>query len=146
MSDTSQGDGWWQASDDLWYPPEDRPESRPPPPPSSGMASDSPGSTRPHKRNILIFAGAGVVAVLALIGVLVSTSHSAPASLSATSGTDSTTTTLSPVGSCSVNLYNWIIFDLNNRYSDDSLATLGPSPASLGGSIAKRTRLLRTKT
>ena len=31
MSDTSQGPGWWLASDGKWYPP----ESAPPPPPSS---------------------------------------------------------------------------------------------------------------
>jgi len=33
MSDTSQGPGWWMASDGKWYPPETHP-SRPPPPPA----------------------------------------------------------------------------------------------------------------
>lgn len=33
MSDTSQGDGWWQASDGKWYAPEQHPDYRPPPPP-----------------------------------------------------------------------------------------------------------------
>lgn len=33
MSDTSQGPGWWQASDDKWYPPE---ETRPAPPARAG--------------------------------------------------------------------------------------------------------------
>lgn len=33
MSDTSQGPGWWQASDDKWYPPEQHPDYSPPPPP-----------------------------------------------------------------------------------------------------------------
>lgn len=33
VSDQAQGPGWWQASDDLWYPPESHPEYRPPPPP-----------------------------------------------------------------------------------------------------------------
>jgi hypothetical protein len=32
MTDTSQGDGWWQASNDKWHPPEDHPKYRPPPP------------------------------------------------------------------------------------------------------------------
>jgi hypothetical protein len=32
MSDASQGEGWWQASDDQWYPPETHPSYRPPPP------------------------------------------------------------------------------------------------------------------
>ncbi|WP_395154934.1 DUF732 domain-containing protein [Ilumatobacter sp.] len=35
MSDTPVGDGWWQASDDLWYPPEEKSDFRPPPPASS---------------------------------------------------------------------------------------------------------------
>jgi hypothetical protein len=35
MSDTSQGEGWWLASDGRWYPPEAHPNygSPPPPPP-----------------------------------------------------------------------------------------------------------------
>ena len=28
MSDTSQGPGWWQASDGKWYPPEHRLDPR----------------------------------------------------------------------------------------------------------------------
>ena len=36
MSDISQGDGWWQASDGKWYPPEQLPgNARPTPPPSA---------------------------------------------------------------------------------------------------------------
>lgn len=35
MSDRSQGDGWWQASDGKWYPPESHPDHRPPPPPEA---------------------------------------------------------------------------------------------------------------
>jgi hypothetical protein len=33
MSDVSQGDGWWQASDLKWYPPEKRPDPAELPPP-----------------------------------------------------------------------------------------------------------------
>lgn len=33
MSDTSQGEGWWMASDGKWYPPESHPAYRLPPPP-----------------------------------------------------------------------------------------------------------------
>jgi Domain of unknown function (DUF4282) len=36
MSDSSQGPGWWQASDGKWYPPEKAPEPPPPPIPGSG--------------------------------------------------------------------------------------------------------------
>jgi len=32
MSDASQGEGWWQASDGKWYPPEQQPGTTPPPP------------------------------------------------------------------------------------------------------------------
>ena len=32
MSDTSRGPGWWQASDQKWYPPETHPDNRPLPP------------------------------------------------------------------------------------------------------------------
>lgn len=35
MSDTSQGPGWWQASDGKWYPPEQAPAAAPPPPPAA---------------------------------------------------------------------------------------------------------------
>ena len=35
MSDTSQGDGWWQASDGKWYGPDERPETNAMPPPPS---------------------------------------------------------------------------------------------------------------
>ena len=35
MSDAPQGEGWWEASNSKWYPPEDHPDyvvTRPPPP------------------------------------------------------------------------------------------------------------------
>ena len=35
MSDTSQGEGWWQASDGKWYPPQQAEATLPPPPPSA---------------------------------------------------------------------------------------------------------------
>ncbi len=38
MSDTSQGPGWWEASDGKWYPPEQHPNRRPPPPPPQSTA------------------------------------------------------------------------------------------------------------
>ena len=44
MSDTSQGPGWWQASDGRWYPPQQQPGYwTPSPPPMSGM----PGAPYP---------------------------------------------------------------------------------------------------
>lgn len=48
MSDTSQGPGWWRASDDKWYPPESA--ARPPPPdptpPARNDVSPGPGYWR----------------------------------------------------------------------------------------------------
>jgi hypothetical protein len=35
VSETPQGEGWWQASDSKWYPPQTHPDYRPPPPPPS---------------------------------------------------------------------------------------------------------------
>ena len=40
MSDTSPGPGWWQASDDRWYPPETHPDYQPPPQPVTAGLSD----------------------------------------------------------------------------------------------------------
>ncbi len=42
MSDTSQGPGWWQASDGKWYPPEQAPGYQAP---AAGAPSESPGAT-----------------------------------------------------------------------------------------------------
>jgi hypothetical protein len=43
MSDTSQGEGWWIASDGKWYAPESATHLPPPPPPSApGLESTTP--------------------------------------------------------------------------------------------------------
>ena len=39
MSDRSQGEGWWLASDGKWYPPESRHPAPPPPPPEASTTS-----------------------------------------------------------------------------------------------------------
>jgi len=41
MSDTSQGPGWWQASDGKWYAPESATSPPPPPPPMTPSTSES---------------------------------------------------------------------------------------------------------
>jgi hypothetical protein len=38
MSDTSQGPGWWQASDGKWYSPEQHPDYQTPAPPPAGAS------------------------------------------------------------------------------------------------------------
>ena len=45
VSDTSQGDGWWQAADGKWYPPEQHPSAHAPPPPSQQPAVPPPPQT-----------------------------------------------------------------------------------------------------
>ncbi len=42
MSDTSQGPGWWQASDGKWYPPEQAPGAGPAGPPPGGPPGGPP--------------------------------------------------------------------------------------------------------
>lgn len=43
MSDVSQGPGWWQASDDKWYPPDQVPGPDPAPGPGGGWATPPTG-------------------------------------------------------------------------------------------------------
>ncbi|MGI9602872.1 MAG: hypothetical protein ACR2QE_13385, partial [Acidimicrobiales bacterium] len=48
MSDSSQGPGWWQASDGKWYPPEQQPATPPsatPPPGAPGPAPAGQGAS-----------------------------------------------------------------------------------------------------
>lgn len=42
MSDTSQGPGWWQASDGRWYPPTAQPGTPPPPAPAPSPYGPTP--------------------------------------------------------------------------------------------------------
>jgi hypothetical protein len=44
MSNEGPGNGWWQASDGHWYPPEQHPDNRPdlPPPPPATAAASAP--------------------------------------------------------------------------------------------------------
>ena len=50
MSDTSQGPGWWQASDGKWYPPDQQPGVAPPLSPAPGVATGAPGVSGPIGR------------------------------------------------------------------------------------------------
>jgi hypothetical protein len=123
MSDTCQGPGWWQASDDQWYPPESHPNYRPPPPVPQGVPSiEAVGGTEgqpkgpthpPHKegwwgehgfpfslRPLPIVTGI-VVALMAIGGIAFATSGSGGAPSAAppdttTAATDPPTTTTVP--------------------------------------------------
>ena len=45
MSDVSQGEGWWQASDGKWYAPGHQPNDQLPAPPAPAVPAGSPQST-----------------------------------------------------------------------------------------------------
>ena len=49
MSDFSQGPGWWQASDEKWYPPDLHPDRQPSaaPPPTTPASPTSPTGSAP---------------------------------------------------------------------------------------------------
>jgi len=107
MSDTSQGPGWWLASDGEWYPPESAPAAPPPPPPptarmtSNGAPArestaptesaaeapnvDAPPTEEPGKRRTRRAVGIAAVVVLLLAAVGVTVSILAGGSSSITS-------------------------------------------------------------
>src|SRR5579872_763166 len=77
MSDTSQGPGWWQASDGKWYRREQHPNYMPPPPPppfTTVAAPPYPGAEqgyqqwRPQQTNGLAVASL-VLSLVWLLGV-----------------------------------------------------------------------------
>lgn len=45
MSDTSQGPGWWVASDGKWYPPDSAPQVQARVPENASVVSPDPGAT-----------------------------------------------------------------------------------------------------
>ncbi len=107
MSDTSQGPGWWQASDDKWYPPELHPSYRAPPPPSTAAVPTaqppqrpgqpaSPNGHQPPKRKRKTrpsaYVALGAVVVLLIITVASSGGNKKPKS-SASKATIVQTTT-----------------------------------------------------
>lgn len=47
MSDISQGEGWWQASDHKWYPPEQHPDFQAPPEPAAPAPAPPPPAAPP---------------------------------------------------------------------------------------------------
>lgn len=47
MTDAPQGDGWWQASDGLWYAPETHPDYMPPAPPPGAVYRTEPSPVAP---------------------------------------------------------------------------------------------------
>ena len=69
MSDTSQGSGWWQASDGKWYPPESRAGAAAPPPPQ--YAAAPPPAKKGRGCLIGGLAGIGGLVLLGVIAIIV---------------------------------------------------------------------------
>ena len=72
MSDTSQGPGWWQASDGKWYPPEQAPGAQPAATPGGGGAPGTldVGAALSYGWNKFIqYIGQILVIFLIIIGV-----------------------------------------------------------------------------
>jgi len=114
MSDSTQGPGWWQASDGKWYAPSDGvvdtpapPEPAAPPappvpptggPPPSGAAPD--GGSKPPRRGALIAIAVVVVLLLvAAVAVVVSRGGDDKDKVSAGSGSAESSTTTDGGGS-----------------------------------------------
>jgi hypothetical protein len=74
VSDTSQGPGWWLASDGKWYRPEQHPNYRPPPnwpAPPGAISQPSPVQPLPTRRKRRIWlTGVAAVFVAAVIAVV----------------------------------------------------------------------------
>lgn len=69
MSDVSGGPGWWQASDQKWYPPELHPAYRPPPPTTSaGPAASGPPLSISWSNTRWNLIGAAVASALVFLG------------------------------------------------------------------------------
>jgi hypothetical protein len=66
MSETSQGPGWWQASDGKWYPPEQSSGAPPAPPKPPKPVRPAPDWVRPVYLYFLSFVGV----LIAAFGVL----------------------------------------------------------------------------
>lgn len=65
MSDTSQGPGWWLASDGRWYPPTSAPRQPPPPPPPPiGASAPLPGPAVSPALAVLVQVAFGFTAAI----------------------------------------------------------------------------------
>ena len=98
MSDTSQGPGWWLASDAKWYPPQSAPAPLPPPPPAGpGIGYGPPVGPPAFDREVEPLgtpkkSRKGVVVPLVILAVLVIAAVGAFASSNKT-GTSAVATT-----------------------------------------------------
>ena len=69
MSDTSQGPGWWLASDGRWYPPTTAPGPTPPPPSPTGASAPLPGPAVSPVLAVLVQVAFGFTAAIYALGL-----------------------------------------------------------------------------
>lgn len=87
MSDTPQGDGWWQASDGRWYPPEQHPD----------LASVEPAKSTNRGCVTGALVALGLLVAIGAVGALTgSDDEPSPTTVATTVATSSTTTTTAP--------------------------------------------------
>jgi hypothetical protein len=71
MSDTSQGPGWWLASDGRWYPPHLAPGAQPPQTPPTVPAASGPSVSRSlTQATQIVFGFVGGLELLVVVAVL----------------------------------------------------------------------------
>jgi hypothetical protein len=114
VSDTSQGEGWWQASDGKWYPPEQHPDVQQPtqpipqtpapqwqpPGPAGPPAGLPPGATKNNKWVIpAIAAGVAVIGVAIVAFLLLRDDDGDTNVATATDNSDQTTDSSSSASS-----------------------------------------------
>lgn len=110
MSDSSQGAGWWIASDGKWYPPHLAPGAPPLPPPPSpgapvgvpsasaapvGSVGNPPSQTHPKKNRTGRWIGIGVGVVVLIIIIAAAAGGSKNKTPSATDASTTPTTAAS---------------------------------------------------
>lgn len=71
MSDAPQGEGWWQASDGRWYPPQQTGPARPPTPAPPTPAAPAPTRAPAGNRLALFLIGAAAAAGVSLVAAVV---------------------------------------------------------------------------
>jgi hypothetical protein len=135
MSDVSGGPGWWQASDDKWYRPEQHPDYRPPAPPPEPQTQALPQYFPPpalpeskgNKTKWFIGGGTIVVAVVLVIVLALVFGKSTPTGVH-TSADRSTSTTAGSSGTALVALATQYVSAWNTETSANQAWVAASAP------------------
>ena len=134
MSDSSQGPGWWLASDGKWYPPPTttQPQWTPPAAPAGGAGGITPP---PKKSRWPLYAVGGGVVLVAIIIIAVATSGSKKNKVT-TAGQVVTTTAAKAAGSSTVALTTRPPTTASTAPPTTALPTTTPPPPTTIAPIA----------